>query len=133
MTDYSALTDKELDKLVAERLGWRIEQLTVHAGLSWHQVFTPDGTPILRETAYGTKNAWPLYELDTTYPAYSTDANAALALIKSIFRLETGRAAGDRVIWRANAALDEAFWVTADTPARAIVLAWLAWQDAQSA
>lgn len=110
-----------LQRAVAERLGYKVQR----GDLGW-QVFDPKNTRVTysydgENYAWGSALSWKI-------PNYSSDVNAALELIETVkasFRLDSN-APG---MWRA--------WFSpmgtmknADTPAKAICLAWLDWQDA---
>lgn len=111
-----------LDRLIAERLGWReIKRRDIYEeGYDWGGFY-----PRL----FG-RSPTPLYPIGTDLiPQYSTDANAALTLVKvDNFQLEYWHGQ-----WRAGAYLDnsseDAGWEYADSPALAICRAWLAVQE----
>lgn len=85
MTDYSTLTDAELNKLVAQRLGWREATLTddlfdehKHALVmrGWACLLRPDGT--LYGIDLDINKLWAYLFENEAFPA--TDLNAAAAL-----------------------------------------------------
>lgn len=125
-----------LNQIVAEHLGWRIEPLSA----AWVAVFNADGVGVERTTAYGSKNEWPLYDLDEAIPHYSTDANAALALPLEpdmYFSLDVPAEHGGAKcgLWNQYPRSVQRKLVegeaVADTPALAICRAWLDWKEQQ--
>ena len=78
MTDYAALDNQALNRLIAERY-WRLEEF-ISVGIKWYRVFDHYGEPVLRHIAYSNLNEWPEYELDLAYPRFSDDLNAAMIL-----------------------------------------------------
>lgn len=126
------LPNREVDRMLAERTGYRFEHVRQHVMYDYWAVFDPTGKPCIRETAYGSKNEWPDYELESTYPEYTTDLNAAISLVAqdvAYFKLSYSP---DRLNWRAEFD-DLAHTVFADaiTPAGAICLAYLDWLAAK--
>lgn len=120
--DYRTMeAGRELDRLIAERLGW--------TETSEHYL---DPNVLVGKHPKETGHAWfPL-----AVPRYSTDLNAAMALLPTadgdIWSLHYGHY-GDPytvAISRIKVAAPE-YLGDANTPALAICRAWLAWKDSQ--
>lgn len=159
---------RELDRVVAEALGWRAEQRHIvldediysndywvsteaHAGeYDVWVLIAPDGKvypPNWQEdgclrTNDNETETFPMSLYDTWkiwyVPRYSTDANAALSLPREEgVALELAlysNSAAARFSIPVSSRSAEAFpeWQAADTPALAIVRAWLAYRKADT-
>ena len=128
-TDWREMSaGRELDRVVAERLGWT-DIAPRYDRFDEHEISPLQGIPPSGGTTY--------YVIGR----YSTDADAALALLEGCFytlrgtpdsyegemlyRCSIDGKAGDGVI------LPSIKYTVAKTPALAIVRAWLSWKDAQ--
>lgn len=118
---------RELDRVVAERLGWRID---IENG----DVYDEKGDYIPSDNPYGESReiGYTENELWGRCSHYSTDANAALALYDGC-RIELKAEPPDD--WTCFLVIESPVYGEwrgeADTAALAIVRAWLAWKDAQ--
>jgi hypothetical protein len=140
MSDWRTLeAGRELDRVVAERLGCKIVELDLPGATQWYAVFGPNGEPKIRVTAFGKRNEWPAYDMEDAWPAYSTDANAALALLTStgcpwMVVSEPEELSGYRAFIGESRDDPEHMYYHGtneggDTVAIAIVRAWLAWSE----
>jgi hypothetical protein len=161
MSDWRTLeAGRELDRVVAERLGWKIEQdeVVYHTDTRSHDCATFPGDKVYK----GRHNAWIVYDptgkrqgwcyahddkpwfiealLDhADVPAYSADANAALALLTStgcpwMVVSEPEGLSGYRAFIGESRDDPEHMYYHGtneggDTVALAIVRAWLAWSE----
>lgn len=126
MVDYSTLTDKELNRLIAERLGWQI----THIDVARVELKRPDNT-LVHDTGDGYLSPyWRESEVHWALPDYTGDLNAALEIVSEYdgFTLERR---GDA--WNANIYGARGMGYADRSAARAICIAWLHWNDVSEA
>lgn len=129
--DYATMTDAELNAQVAQRQGYKSVLCDDRQGSPWI-LLTPDGYE-LPERYVGeatSDDAWLLA------PDYCGDLNAAWELLNAIpneYTVDISRIPNDsnESMWWAKVDLLAKHHGRADSPARAIVLAWLQWQEAR--
>jgi hypothetical protein len=135
MSDWRTLeAGRELDRVVAERLGCKIVELDLPGPPQWYAVFGPNGEPKIRVTAFSKRNEWPAYDMEDAWPAYSTDANAALPGEYVAWQERGGwyacyeiQAFSGPHDWTIKA--DTRLTQSGDTLAEARIKAWLAWSE----
>lgn len=139
MTDWRKLpAGRELDRLIAERIGWRFEKVSPY---HW-EVYRPDGSPVEQARGYTYINQWEDSHLMVTgmaFPRYSTDMNAALTLpLPGLFDEYRFELSGCNDKWIACVHYRHAIDLTLHspiigTPALAVCRAWLDWRERQRA
>lgn len=117
MSDYSSMSNAELKRVIAERLGWA--QVT-HNAMKW--LGSTQGADLLGfpPEAAGEEAVY------TRVPNWPESADAAIELFPYGFDIRIMRRRGQWLV-----GLGDTVYPTADTPARALCEAWLAWSDAQ--
>lgn len=136
MIDYSYIKGSDMDRLIADRLGWRMSSINgdLRPNHVRHQLINPEGQPV----AYSNdEDGWKA--LGRFIPAYSTDLNVAFELLRPVEYFGIGTVSpehrrlndGDyEAVITVGSAEDHKHYVgQADTPALAICRAWLAWQE----
>ena len=132
MTDYASISNEELRRVIAERLGYAVVYHT--SAVAWH-LFDPAGVRIEHPKSLVEEDAWGYT------PNWPEDLNAAFSLISNFFNLHL------EIITREDQNGVQRMWrcvygMTNDSregyslfeyPARAVCLAWLAWSDAHAA
>lgn len=117
----------ELDRLIAERLGWHPHR---EGDLWW--IFPPKGTThaaLPENIGKGKSTREMAWLMQKHVPRYSTSTDAALLLLSRDIHLELYWSLVPPASWGAlygNGDLSEGH---ADSPAHAICLAWLAYQE----
>lgn len=118
--DYNALNNRQLDKLVAERLGYQSFSYFDNNYRQTRWNFRLNGAE-LNYAAYNENALWAMIA------PYSVNISVTLELLVAApaWILHYTETIGY------IARVEGGAQVVADTPARAIVLAWLAWKDAR--
>lgn len=128
---------RELDRVIAERVGWAVECHKVvyptSSSYDYYRLIGPNGE---EKRDYDIPEAaWQ------DAPHYSTDANAALSLpTADLYFIDLHGPHSENSLWHAfiewgySDEEDEypSFRAEADTAALAVCRAWLAWKDAQA-
>lgn len=76
-----------LDRLIAERKGWRV----VSHPNRWVEVFKPDGTPAFEGSVYNGSTWRPDSYLEDVFPRWSSDTDVALTLLGPEWRVSLYR------------------------------------------
>lgn len=127
MPDYSAMSDDDLNVLIAKRAGYKI------AG-DWYKwlLYLPSGErsididgEVNATTNCNEDIAW--YRLS---PRFATDMNSAMKLWTGYATLENTR---DNKFFRCVMGLGDNNFGESESAPRAICIAWLKWQDARNA
>lgn len=136
-TDYRTMeAGRELDRLIAERLGYRAVERTWRWYLLSHDVLETSLDEMLKRgwhiRSYPTETeAW---NIDVS--RYSTDLNAAIALLPTdgyTWSLHYSNYDDPYTAVISGVKVDSPeYFGDASTPALAICRAWLAWKDSQS-
>jgi hypothetical protein len=137
---YSEMSNEELKRVIAERLGWKVEQWVDSDGnpVNTHSATSPDGKQA-RCCSIGEHTTYDDALRCETIPQWPTSTDAALGLLganenlalaidgNSVCAVVTDEPASKRNLDYECGASDYQGRV-----ARTICLAWLAWSDAQS-
>ena len=114
MTDYSQMTDEQINEAIAVKRGWRRATHNDENGI-WDEWFTPRGTR----------------SIYNRYPQYTHDWRLAGELLEEMLNCSLRRW-GDK--WCCGFYDDKGYLINQatvhDTPQRAICEAWLAWKEA---
>lgn len=140
MTDYSLMTDDEIDIEIARRRGWTIvrypeddidtEGQEYPPYLGW-KVLDGDGKPLGRMLAFEDPGPWKNFHYFIQEARVAADLNAAAELLKD---MDCGGLSRDDEIdaWNVSAFVD-GFGIVADAqhehPARAVCLSYLLYTD----
>lgn len=133
--DYSTLSDDELDRLIAERVGYRVE-MEGDTGC----LYAPTGERQSIVFGRPTENkVWEealSFKYDGVYrrvPEYSTDLNAATQLFKQTSEREDAALRYEDGGWACEIEIEggSVAYLYSDElePARVICLTWLQWDD----
>lgn len=134
MTQPTATDTREIDRQIAERLGWRFEYskyLTAGA----YKLYNPHGMEQGHQSSWGWTTTFLMDEYKKVVPRYETDLNAAMSLVRTVqpcyFELSYSP---DRFNWRAEftpiSRMDSIVFADAREPAEAICRAYLAYTAA---
>lgn len=127
-TNYDEMTNKQLNIEIATRKGWRVEewQFPEPEGFA---LISPDGSTI---TVSDTEE----YAWDNLPPVPADDANTALELMTTACFINLSPTLEG---WFAHLVVDKGrdvivfdYTIVDKTPARAICVCWLMWQDAKA-
>jgi hypothetical protein len=135
MTDYEQMTDTELQRVIAERLGWTCKTES-HGSRTVHKLYTPTGRYVVQVWSQCDSPTWNL--LVKYLPNWAQDSNAALELCGESHVYLGRHVTEDDTRWYAtiNPSFGRNFvgWAEdehTNPHARAITIAWLRWKDAE--
>ncbi len=135
-TDWRALpAGRKLDWIVAERLGYKIKEYRYSGNKRGYELYDGKGKYVAPPYDNRAGDMPTKSDLRSWIPQYSRNANAALALLPLVggewtwWTLQPTRI---DLTYRCEIHEGVREWQgEADTPAHAIVKAWLAWKDTQ--
>jgi hypothetical protein len=129
MTDYEQMTDTELQRVIAERLGWTCKTES-HGSRTVHKLYTPAGHYMVQVWTQGGSSVWS--NLVEYLPNWPQDANTALELLNKFMTLSiTIEWNSILAKWSCRILLAHRLLpidAKSTTLARAISIAWLRWK-----